>query len=264
MSVLDGVETALITGASGGIGEAFARQLAAMGKDLIVVARSEEKLHSLARELVGLHSVHVQVITADLARHDSALALRAETERLGLAVDLLINNAGFAKGGEFSDLPFEAQADMVRLNVNTLVEMTRLYLPSMRERRRGGVINTASTAAFQPVPYMSVYGATKAFVLSFSEAIGEEVAGDGVTVMALCPGATATGFQETAGVWEGQGTSMATPDEVAAAGLSAFEHRRRSFVQGAVNKLMTIATRLGPRRLILHLTARVVRSHIGS
>jgi short-subunit dehydrogenase len=264
MSVLDGVETALVTGASGGIGEAFARQLAALGKDLIVVARSEDKLRSLAQELAARHSVQVQVIAADLARHDSAAALHAETERLGLAVDLLINNAGFAKGGEFSELPFDVQADMVRLNVNTLVELTRLYLPSMRERRRGGVINVASTAAFQPVPFMAVYGATKAFVLSFSEAVGEEVAGDGVTVMALCPGATATGFQETAGVWEGQRTSMATPDGVVAEGLLAFEHRRRSFVQGAVNKLMTIATRLGPRRLILHMTARVVGGHIGS
>lgn len=264
MSVLDGVETALVTGASGGIGEAFARQLAALGKDLVVVARSENKLQALARELASQHSVQVRVIAADLARHDSAAALYAETERLGLVVDLLVNNAGFAKAGEFSQLPFDVQADMVRLNVNTLVELTRLYLPSMRERGRGGVINVASTAAFQPVPFMSVYGGTKAFVLSFSEAVAEEVAGDGVTVMALCPGATATGFQETAGVWEGQGASMATADEVVAEALRAFEHRRRSFVQGATNKLMTIATRLGPRRLILYMTARVVGGHIDS
>ncbi|MFN2244814.1 MAG: SDR family NAD(P)-dependent oxidoreductase [Anaerolineae bacterium] len=264
MAVLDGVETALITGASGGIGEAFARRLAALGKDLVVVARSENKLQALARELASLHAVQVRVIAADLARHDSAAALYAETERLGLAVDLLVNNAGFAKGGEFSQLSFEVQADMVRLNVNTLVELTRLYLPSMRARRRGGVINVASTAAFQPVPFMSVYGATKAFVLSFSEAVAEEVAGDGVTVMALCPGATATGFQETAGVWEGGQASMATADEVVAEALRAFEHRRRSFVQGATNKLMAFATRLGPRRLILHMTARVVGGHVGS
>ena len=232
MSVLDGVTTALITGASGGIGEAFARHLAALGKDLVLVARSEEKLNALARDLASLHSVQARVLVADLARHDSAAALYAETERLGLAVDLLVNNAGFAKGGEFSEIPFDVQADMVRLNVNTLMELTRLYLPSMRERRRGGVINVASNASFQPVPYMAVYGATKAFVLSFSEALAEEVAADGVTVMALCPGATATGFWETAGVWQEQRSSMPAPDEVVADGLRAFERRRRWFVQG--------------------------------
>jgi short-subunit dehydrogenase len=261
MSVLDGVTTALITGASGGIGEAFARHLAALGKDLVLVARSEEKLNSLARDLASQHSVQAHVIATDLSRHGSAARVHAETERLGLDVDLLVNNAGFAKAGAFSELPFDVQADVVRLNVNTLVELTRLYLPSMRERRRGGVINVASNAAFQPVPYMAVYGATKAFVLSLSEAVAEEVAADGVTVMALCPGATATGFQKRAGVWEEQRASMATPDEVVADGLRAFERRRRWFVQGAMNKLMSIAVRLLPRRLLVHVTGRVVNAH---
>jgi short-subunit dehydrogenase len=261
MSVLDGVTTALITGASGGIGEAFARQLAALGKDLVLVARSEEKLNALAQDLASRHSVQASVIVADLARHDSASALYAETERLGLAVDLLVNNAGFAKAGEFSELPFDLQADMVRLNVDTLTELTRLYLPSMRERRRGGVINVASNAAFQPVPYLAVYGATKAYVLSFSEAIAEEVAADGVTVMALCPGATATDFHDTAGVWVQQQSSMPAPGEVVVAGLRAFERRRRSFLHGATNQLTAIASRLLPRRLVAHLTARVMNSH---
>lgn len=261
MSVLDRIETALITGASRGIGEAFARNLAARDKDLVLVARSEDKLESLALELAHRHSVRVQTIAADLARDDSATDLHAETERLGLTVDLLINNAGFAKAGAFSELSFEVQADMVRLNVNTLVELTRLYLPSMRERRLGGIINVASTAAFQPVPYMSVYGATKAFVLSFSEAISEEVARDGVTVMALCPGATSTGFQETAGAWIDQRASMPSPDEVVADGLRAFERRRHRFVPGLANRLMSLAARLGPRSLILHLTAREVNAN---
>ena len=261
MSVLDGVTTALITGASGGIGEAFARQLAALGKDLMLVARSEEKLNALARDLASLHSVQADVLVADLARHDSAAALYAETERLGLAVDLLVNNAGFAKAGEFSELPFDVQADMVRLNVNTLTELTRLYLPSMRLRGRGGVINVASNAAFQPVPYIAVYGATKAYVLSFSEAVAEEVAADGVTVMALCPGATATDFHDTAGVWVQQQSSMPAPDEVVADGLRAFERRRRSFLHGATNQLTSIAARFLPRRLVVHLTARVMNSH---
>ena len=260
MSVLDGVTTALITGASGGIGEAFARQLAALGKDLVLVARSEDKLNALAHDLAAQHSVRAHVIAADLARHDSAAALYAETERLGLAVDLLVNNAGFARAGEFSELPFDVQADMVRLNVNTLTELTRLYLPAMRERRRGGIINVASNAAFQPVPYIAVYGATKAYVLSFSEAIAEEVAADGVTVMALCPGATATDFHDTAGVWAQQSSSMPTANEVVAAGLRAFERRRRSFLHGATNQLTAIASRFLPRRLVVYLTARVMNA----
>ena len=156
MSVLGGVTTALITGASGGIGEAFARHLAALGKDLVLVARSEEKLNSLARDLASSHSVQVHVLVADLARHNSAAALYAETERLGLAVDLLVNNAGFARAGEFSEIAFDLQADMVRLNVNTLTELTRLYVPAMRERLLGGGINVATNAAFQPVAYKAV------------------------------------------------------------------------------------------------------------
>jgi short-subunit dehydrogenase len=259
--MLDDVATALITGASGGIGEAFARHLALLGKDLILVARSGGKLEALAQEQATGHGVQTHVIAADLARPDSARALWVETERLGLAVDLLVNNAGFGKGGEFTELPFGVQADMVRLNVNTLMELTHLYLPAMRDRRRGGVINLGSTASFQPVPYMAVYGATKAFVLSFSEALAEEVAADGVTVMALCPGATATGFQATAGVWEEQRDSMATADEVVAEALRAFERRRSSFVHGGMNKLMALGGRMAPRRIVLPIAARVVSTH---
>ncbi len=260
MSVLDTYSTVLVTGASGGIGEAFARELAARGKDLILVARSEEKLRALARELTAAHAVRADVIVADLARPGSAAALHAGIERLGLEVDLLINNAGYARAGAFDELTLDEQADMVRLNVNTLVELSRLYLPAMRQRRRGGIINVASNAAFQPVPYMAVYGATKAFVLSFSEALAEEVAADGVRVMALCPGATATGFQERAGAWEGEQSSMASPDRVVAEGLRAFERGRRTFTQGWVNRLTAVVARLGPRRLILRLTARVINA----
>ena len=258
--MLDTIDTALVTGASGGIGEAFARQLAALGKDLVLVARSEDKLNALARELGSQYAVQAHVVVADLARHDSASALYAETGCLGLDIDLLVNNAGFARAGAFSELPFDVQADMVRLNVNTLTELTRLYLPAMRQRRRGGVINVASNAAFQPVPYIAVYGATKAYVLSFSEAIAEEVAADGVRVMALCPGATATDFHDTAGVWVQQQSSMPTPDEVVAAGLRAFERGRRYFLHGATNQLTAIASRLLPRRLVVYLTARVMNA----
>jgi len=255
--MLDDIDTALVTGASGGIGEAFARQLAALGKNLILVARSEQKLEALASDLAAQHGVQTHVIAADLARHEAARTVFDETERLGLEVDLLINNAGFGKSGAFAELPYEIQADMVRLNVNTLMEMTRFYLPAMCRRGRGGVINLGSTASFQPVPTMAVYGATKAFVLSFSEAIAAEVDRDGVRVMALCPGGTATGFQETSGVWEDRRASLPTPDEVVAHALRAYERGQWSFVHGFINRATAfLSSRLLPRRFVARMAAR--------
>jgi len=259
--MLENIETALITGASKGIGEAFARQLAALGKNLILVARSEDKLNALAEGLAEQHGVKTAAVAADLSRPGSAALLFAETERQGLVVDLLINNAGFAKAGAFTNLPFDVQADMVRLNVNTLMELTRLYLPAMRHRQRGGVINVASNAAFQPVPYMAVYAATKAFVLSFSEGLAEEVAADGVTVMALCPGATATDFWTVAGTWEDRRYIMQTADKVVAVALRAFEQRRSSVISGLPNKVVAFSTRLAPRRLVARLAGRVFRTN---
>jgi hypothetical protein len=262
MDVLAGIETALITGASGGIGEAFARRLAALGKNLVVVARSKDRLEALAEELAAQHGVQTHVIGADLARSDAAASVLAETERLGLRVDLLVNNAGFGKAGDFAEIPLEVQADMVRLNINTLVELTRLYLPAMRQHRRGGVINVASNAAFQPVPYMAVYGASKAFVLSFSEALSEEVRQDGVTVMALCPGATATGFWKVAGLWEGGQGGMDTPEKVVDVALRAFDRRKLWAIPGFRYRLAAfLSSRLAPRRPTLWITGWVFRRH---
>jgi short-subunit dehydrogenase len=255
---LEKVETALITGTSGGIGAAFARQLAALGKDLILVARREDKLSALAGELAARHSIQTHSIVADLSQPSAASFLFAETDRRGLAVDLLVNNAGFAKVGAFSEIPLDVQADMIRLNVSTVAELTRLYLPAMRQRRRGGVINVASNAAFQPVPYMAVYAATKAFVLSFSEAVAEEVAADGVTVLALCPGATATDFWTVAGAWESRLHTMQTADEVVTVALRAFERQKSSVVSGFQNRLLAFASsRLGPRRLVARIAGRI-------
>ncbi len=251
-------ETVLVTGASSGIGEAFARRLAPRCQTLILTARREDRPHCLAQELTGEHGIAVHVIAADLSRPDSAPKLFAEVEQRGLTVDLLVNNAGFGKNGLFAQLPFEVQADMVRLNVNTLMELTRLALPGMRQRKRGGVINVASNAAFQPVPHLAVYGATKAFVLSFSEAVGEEVAPDGVRVMALCPGATASEFWEVAGMGRRWVDRLPTADSVVVQGLRAFERRRRVFVHGGLNKLVTWLVRLGPRRLVAHIAGRVM------
>lgn len=255
--MLDKCRTALVTGASRGIGEAFARQLAARGQDLVLVARSRDRLEALAGELSAAHGVRAHVVVADLAQPGAAEAVFAATERLGLEVDLLVNDAGFAKAGRFAELPLDVQADMVRLNVNTVMELTRRYLPAMRQRRRGGVINVSSTAGFQPVPQMAVYGATKAFVLSFSEAVAAQVAGDGVQVMAFCPGAAGTAFWSTAGIWEERVDQMPTPDEVVAAGLRAFGRGRRSFVPGLWNQVVTLFSgRVLPRWLVVRLAQR--------
>ena len=255
--MLDDYRTALVTGASRGIGEAFARHLAALGKDLVLVSRSEDQLRSLGEELSSRHGVQAHAIAADLARPASAASLYRQVEALGVQVDFLVNNAGYSKAGEFTSLGLDAQADMVRLNVNTLMELTRLYLPAMRQRRCGGVINIASNAAFQPVPGMAVYAATKAFVLSFSEAVAEEVASDGVRVMALCPGATDTDFWNVAGVWEERRTSMPSPDEVVAAGLRAFEQGRSFFVPGFLNRVVAFfSRRVLPRGLVVRLASQ--------
>jgi short-subunit dehydrogenase len=252
---------ALITGASRGIGEAFARHIAARGQNLILVARSGDRLRALAEELTAQFPVQVHVVAMDLAQLNAAESLFAETERRGLIVDLLVNNAGFARVGCFAEIPLDVQASMARLNVNTLMELTRLYLPAMCERRRGGVINVASNAAFQPVPYMAVYAASKAFVLHFSEAVAEEVAADGVTVMALCPGLTATDFWHVAGKWQDRLAFMATPDRVVMAALRAFDHRRASFIPGLLTKIVAFAaSRLAPRRLVARIAGWVIGS----
>ena len=260
MSVLDGVKTALITGASGGIGEAFARQLAAQGKDLVLVARSEDKLNALARELASSTQCKRTSSPPTWPSTTVPAALYAETERLGWRWICWSTMPALAREGEFTELSFEVQADMVRLNVNTLMELTRLYLPAMRQRQRGGVINVGSTASFQPVPYMAVYGATKAFVLSFSEALAEEVAADGVTVMALCPGATATGFQATAGVWEEQRYSMPAPTRSWRRGCAPLSGAGVRSCMERANKLTAIAARFSPGACRSH-DGRFVNSH---
>jgi uncharacterized protein len=259
--MLENYRTALITGASGGIGEAFARQLATRHMDLILVARSEGALGALAVELAEAHGIRTHVLVADLAVPGAAQRLYDDLTALGWPVDLLVNNAGYGKAGTFAALPFDVQSRMVHLNVNTVVELAHLFLPAMIERRRGGIINLGSTASFQPVPFMAVYGATKAFVLSFSEALAQEVARHGVHVMALCPGGTATGFQETAGVWEDQRASMPSAGEVVAAALDAFGRGKRVYIPGFMNKLTAfVAGRLMPRRWV----TRAAESWIGA
>ena len=185
----------LITGASAGLGVEFARACAARGEALALAARRRERMEALAGELGG----EAHVFAIDLAEPEAAVSLLNEIEAEGLQVDVLINNAGFGGGGRFAEISFERQRDMVRLNVGTLTELARLVLPGMLERGRGAILNVASTAAFQPGPNMAVYYASKAYVLSFTEALHEELKGKGVRVSALCPGPTDTEFFEAAG-----------------------------------------------------------------
>ena len=252
--------TALITGASGGIGEALARQLAQRGVHLVLVARTESRLQALAAELRAAHGLRVEVVAQDLTLPGAATQIEAAVDALGLTIDVLVNNAGFASYGEFHALPLEHELEMIQVNVTALTDLTHRFLPGMVERRRGRVLNVASTAAFMPGPLMAVYYATKAYVLSFSEALNEEVRGSGVHVTALCPGPVATGFQDRARMQEsrlvsGNAVAMIGVDEVARAGVEAMLLGQPVRLVGAVNRLQTLMPRLLPRRLV----PRIVR-----
>lgn len=239
---------ALITGASAGLGVEFARQLSARGKRLILVARRKDRLDALASELENARAVE-----ADLSLPGAADRLMAEIAASGEHVDLLVNNAGFGLAGRFAKLDAKRQRQMIDLNCGALVELAHAVLPSMIDRKSGEILNVASTAAFQPGPGMAVYFATKAFVLSFSEAMHEEVKKDGVIVSALCPGPTATEFGEVAG-WKPAGPSAkifvdmaADSASVVRAGLDGLEKGRAIVIPGAMNKATAQAHRFFPR-----------------
>src|SRR4028118_836546 len=190
--------TALVTGASGGIGLELARVFAQNGYDLVITARSKERLHALSNELQAKHQVSVRVLVADLAEPKAPQQIFDELQRDGVTVDVLVNNAGFAAYGPFLQTALDAELQLLQVNVTALTHLTKLFLPQMLQRQRGKILNVASTAAFQPGPLMAVYYASKAYVLSFSQAVGEELRGSGVSVSCLCPGPTTSGFQERA------------------------------------------------------------------
>ena len=243
--------TALITGASAGLGEGFARALAAEGKALILVARRADRLEALRAELVARHDVAVEVIVADLAAPDGlAEVMRAIAVR-GLTVDTLINNAGFGTRGAFADADAAAQLGMVDLNCRALVALAHAVLPGMVARRSGGILNIASTAAFQPGPWMAVYYASKAFVLSFSEALHEEVRGSGVHIAALCPGPTRTEFADVAGMHDSAlfERLAGDVDAVVRDGLAALKANRAVKVSGRANAIGASGVRFLPRVL---------------
>lgn len=254
------MNTTLITGASSGIGEVFARKLAARGRNVLLVARSEDKLITLCNELGRSNSIRAQYVALDLSKPESAARLFEEAQQRGLFVDMLINNAGFGSMGQFSKLDLGRELNMIDLNIKSLVELTHLFLPPMIERRQGMIINVASTAAFQPVPFMATYAATKAFVLSFSEALWEENRAHGIKVMALCPGVTETNFFEAARGHKPPARVSQTPEEVVDTALRGLAHGRSHIISGWTNFLMTQSERLVPRSLITRVAGRMMRS----
>ena len=250
---------ALVTGASSGMGDAIARALAARGMSVLLAARRAERLRELAVELRREYRVDAEAIPADLGKPAAAGVLWIEATD-GREIHLLVNNAGFGLKGRFDALSLDRQAEMVRLNCTALMELTHLALPGMRERRAGGIVNVSSVAAFQPVPDLAVYAASKAFVLSLTQAVAEESRGSGVRVLALCPGPVATGFQEVAGTQvTGRTPGIMTAEEVAEATLRALEAGDDTVVPGALNRLGTIAGRMFPRSLVVRAAKTVMR-----
>lgn len=251
--------TALITGASSGIGEAYARDLAKRGANLVLVARSKNVLDKLASELRERFQVKVLVVAVDLSKPDAAEQVFAQTEAHGLEISLLINNAGFATYGRFEQLEGSRELEEVMLNVYAVVALTHRYLPRMLEHKRGGVINVASTAAFQPLPYMAVYGATKAFVLSFSEALWAQLADSNVSVLAVCPGPVATNFFEVVAAQEARVGKPDTPENVVRVSLTALARRRGSVVPRFQDYVMTNLARVLSRPALVRTTERILR-----
>ncbi|MBQ8161483.1 MAG: SDR family oxidoreductase [Clostridia bacterium] len=243
-------ETALVTGASSGLGLAFARLLARKKYNIVVVARREDKLNELKEELER-NGISVYVCPVDLSIPDAALKIQSFTQSQGLNIDVLINNAGFGDSGSFADSDWKKQYSMVQVNIAALMQLTYCYLPQMIERGSGEILNLSSVAAFCAGPQMSVYYASKAFVRSFSEAVSEEVKGTGVTVTAFCPGPTATGFEAAAdmGSHSRMFQKAASAEDVAKAGLKAMRQRKVLCYPGAFTKTMSFFSRLLPRRV---------------
>ncbi|HEY0855965.1 MAG TPA: SDR family oxidoreductase [Albitalea sp.] len=253
--------TALITGASSGIGKALAEQFARDGHQLVLAARSVGKMEALARDLEQRHGVRVTVIGADLQTPEGAAQLHADVHARGLTISALVNNAGYGAFGEFKGSALAPELAMMQLNMSTVVALTKLFMPDLIATR-GKILNTASTAAFQPGPYMAVYYATKAFVLSFSEAIAEELKDTGVTVTALCPGPTASGFQDKADMHASalvKGKELPTAEAVARSGYRAMQRGRRVHIPGAMNWLMAQSPRFVPRSMVTALVKAMSR-----
>jgi uncharacterized protein len=250
------MKTALITGASSGIGLELAHQFAKDKINLILVARSQGKLQELANTLATQNGIQVHVLAKDLSNYNTAKEITEWAAQNNIAIDYLVNNAGFGDFGMFAESDWSKQEQMIQLNITALTYLTHLLLPGMVQRGFGRVLNVASTAAFQPGPTMSVYYATKAYVLHFSEAIANELEGTGVTVTALCPGATESGFQQAAAMEESKlvkGKKLPTSAEVAAYGYKAMNKGKKVAIHGVMNYLLANSIRFTPRNLVLKI-----------
>jgi uncharacterized protein len=256
--------TALVTGASSGLGEEFARELARRHTNLVLTARSREKLEQLASDLARVNGVTVQVVVQDLSVAGGAASLCQELRLRGISVDHLINNAGFGTSGRFESMDVEREAQMVRVNCESVVVLSRALLRGMLDRKRGGILNVASTAGHQPTPFMSTYGASKAFVLSFTLALAEELRGSGVHALALCPGPVPTGFQAVASIPSGAVLNIAKLDAhtVVERALDAYAARAVIKTPGLVNSVQTLASKVLPRALIIR-AARLTMTKLG-
>jgi short-subunit dehydrogenase len=256
------MSTALITGASGGIGLEFARIFAEKGCNLILVARNENQLNEIAHELTGTHNIEVKVFACDLSNPDNAKFIYEDLKNKNISVDYLINNAGFGINGEFTEIDWSKEFEMYSLNMITLSYFTKVFARDMKSRNFGRIVNLGSTGSFQPGPFMAGYCATKAFVLNLSEAVNYELKGTNVSVTTLCPGVTDTNFHavaQTENTWMSKFLSHATSSEVAEYGYKIMMKRKPSGVHGFFNKMMVGSNRFASRNSIIAVAAKILK-----
>ena len=256
-------KTALITGPSAGIGLELAWIFAEHGYDLVLVARSADKLRRLAEDLKSRHGISAHVIVKDLSNPTAPLQIFQEIQNQKIPVEILVNNAGFGTYGPFAETSLEKELELIRLNISALTQLTKLFLPAMLERKSGKIMNVASTAAFQPGPLMAVYYASKSYVLSFSEALAAELSGTGVSVTVLCPGPTESDFQKTAGI-DGKillfRLTMMKARKVAKIGYDGLMKKKRIVIPGFTNRLLPFGVRIAPRCLVTSLVQWIQKS----
>ena len=261
VSPVDSNHWVLITGASSGIGEIFAKRFAQEGWNIVLLARSEEKLHALEHLLTNRNGVKALVIAADLADQGVPKRIYDEIKLKGITVEGLVNNAGFGFGGKFVQVPLDRYLEMIQVNISALVGLTHLFLPEMIKRRRGLILNVSSTASFQPLPYSSIYAASKSFVTSFTEALWLETKGTGVRVFDLCPGVTKTDFGIRAGLRDFHKDPFAQkPEEVVETAFRALHGNSPTVISGGRNKFLVFLERLVPHGFLLHLVLWVQKN----
>ena len=257
---MSNAQTVLVTGASGGLGLELARCYAKDGAHVILIARSEKKLRNIANEFEENYGVKTTVLPADLTTADSVADVVASLAERNLSVDVLVNNAGFGDFGEFADCELSKQQAMIDLNVKAVVALTHAVLPAMRKKKRGTILNVASIAAFQSGPYMAIYYATKAFVLSFSEALAKELKHSGITVTTLCPGPIKTGFEDAADLENSKlfrSLPVSSAEDVARYGYRMAKKGKTIAIHGALNKLLIFSVRFAPRKFVTNMIVRI-------